>query len=311
MQKVTKHIIKILYYFIYYSGIIYFFRLANDRNVILFYHYVNSGSSVSKKHRGLTDNIDQTSAETLSSHIDYLQKYYKLSPLGDLVKMQESRYAAITFDDGFRSVYDYFSSRNDEIPFTIFLNTYFYDKKIGLPLHNVYSGQYNNNGNDMFTGTIEKMHKKNLKIWNTLSEKEKDEISRLYLTLQDIKHIKNSKNITIGGHSHSHRSLKKLTKKNQKEEITLNKSYLEKVFDREIKLFAYPFGVPDTNYDEETISIIRNSGYEFSFSAVNYERYNDNNLSIPRFWGGDKPVWYFACEIERVLPNLKNFFPSF
>ena len=152
--------------------------------------------------------------------------------------MQESRYAAITFDDGFRSVYDYFSSRNDEIPFTIFLNTYFYDKKIGLPLHNVYSGQYNNNCNDMFTGTIEKMHKKNLKIWNTLSEKEKDEISRLYLTLQDIKHIKNSKNITIGGHSHSHRSLKKLTKKNQKEEITLNKSYLEKVFDREIKLFA-------------------------------------------------------------------------
>tara|TARA_Y100001958_G_scaffold158752_1_gene157604 strand:+ start:224 stop:1159 length:936 start_codon:yes stop_codon:yes gene_type:complete len=311
VQKVTKHIIKILYYFIYYSGIIYLFRLANDRNVILFYHYVNSGSSVSKKHRCLTDNIDKTSAETLSSHINYLQKYYKLSPLGDLVKMQENRHAAITFDDGFRSVYDYFSSRNDDIPFTIFLNTYFYDKKIGLPLHNVYGGQYNNNDKDMFTGTIEKMHKKNLKIWNTLSEKAKDEISKLYLTLQDIEHIKNSKNITIGGHSHSHRSLKILTKKNQKEEITLNKSYLEKIFDREIKLFAYPFGVPDTNYDEETISIIRNSGYEFSFSAVNYDSYNDNNLSIPRFWGGDKPVWYFACEIERVLPNLKKLFPSF
>jgi len=288
--------------------LIYFFRRANRRNIIIFYHYVNNEGLVSKKLKGLTDNIDQTSAKTLSTHINYLQKHYQLFPLDNLVTMGDNRFAAITFDDGFRSVYEYLSLRNDEIPYTLFLNTYYYDKKIGLPLHNVYGGQYNDDGTDISSGTIDELHKKNLIMWNTLNEQTKNEICGLYLTLKDFNHIKNSKNITIGGHSHSHRSLIKLTKKDQKEEIEINKCNLERIFEREIKLFAYPFGIPDRNYDEETISILRNIGYKYSFSAVNYEKYNGNSFSIPRVWGGNKPIWYLACEIERVLPTVKNIF---
>lgn len=306
MQKTSKYITLIIYFFVYYSGLIHFFRKVNKNNIVLFYHYVDNGHVTTKFLQSTCINIDQTLAKSLTVHINYLKKYFHLYSLEKLVTKDGYRLAAITFDDGFRSVFKYFNNRNDNVPYTLFLNTYYYDKNIGLPLHNIGFSKDQNDKLEKFFGSVRESHENNLRIWNSLDASIKDEIRRLYITNEDLHSIKELKNITVGGHAHSHRRLLNLSKIDQKEEIELNKNILEDIFKRNIDFFAYPFGHPEKDYNEKTMSIVKNCGYAYAFSAESKFSYNEHDYSLPRLWGGNKPIWHVACEIERVLPQLKK-----
>lgn len=74
-------------------------------------------------------------------------------------------------------------------------------------------------------------------------------------------------NITIGAHTVTHPSLKTLSPKKQEYEIKESIKDIERVISHRVKLFSYPFGYPDVDYDEEAICILKNTGIMKAFTT--------------------------------------------
>ena len=106
------------------------FRFLNRAKVpILMYHRFSQ-----------TDNFNATSAETLTKHLEYLTKHYKIIPLSELVAKLKNNEpiapntAVITIDDGyddvFKIAFPIFKKFN--APATLFVVTDFLDGKIWI-----------------------------------------------------------------------------------------------------------------------------------------------------------------------------------
>jgi peptidoglycan/xylan/chitin deacetylase (PgdA/CDA1 family) len=67
-------------------------------------------------------------------------------------------------------------------------------------------------------------------------------IEDYYLSASDIRGMK-SQGMIIGGHSHTHQFMDRLTKSEIHRELSVSHSYLATLTDSSIELFAYPFGV--------------------------------------------------------------------
>lgn len=68
---------------------------------------------------------------------------------------------------------------------------------------------------------------------------------------------------TVGGHSHTHPSLKSLDADRQRDEIRRNKETLESIIGRPIYHFSYPFGGTG-DFDDITKRELRNAGFRAS-----------------------------------------------
>ena len=68
----------------------------------------------------------------------------------------------------------------------------------------------------------------------------------------------------IGGHSHTHSSMPKITPLQMKEELRKNKELLEERLGGNIKYFAYPYG----EYSEDVVEEVKSLGYEAAFKQV-------------------------------------------
>ena len=71
----------------------------------------------------------------------------------------------------------------------------------------------------------------------------------------------------IGGHTHSHVSLRGDHLPQAKAEILDNKQLLENQLDIEVKHFAYPFGTR-VDFSTETTSLLRQLGFTYVYTAV-------------------------------------------
>jgi peptidoglycan/xylan/chitin deacetylase (PgdA/CDA1 family) len=69
-----------------------------------------------------------------------------------------------------------------------------------------------------------------------------------------------SRDFEIGSHSFSHRRIILLNKKELEFELTESKKILEKITNKEITSFAYPFGW----YNEKTIQAVKKAGYNYA-----------------------------------------------
>lgn len=96
-----------------------------------------------------------------------------------------------------------------------------------------------------------------LRDWAQLGETGRYE--NLPLNEQQLRELGNSPYITVGGHTVTHRSLGALTKEEQKGEIEQSILYLEKVIDKKIEVFSYPFG-QQADYTENTIELLKEYG---------------------------------------------------
>ena len=110
------------------------------------------------------------------------------------------------------------------------------------------------------------------------------------LSKEQIKKLSKHRLITIGSHTSNHLSLGSQNKKGQYDEIINSKKKLEKIINKEIKLFSYPFG-QTKNYNEITKTILKDEKYIAAFNTLegivdstnNYydiPRYNSINLDI-------------------------------
>ena len=104
----------------------------------------------------------------------------------------------------------------------------------------------------------------------------------------------------IGYHTINHYNLSKLSYDNQKIEIELGKKELESIINKQVKIFAYPFG-NRYHYNADTLEIVKRN-FNFAFSNFDGLVHKDSNIyEIPRFLVRD---W----DIDSFIQNIKGFF---
>lgn len=88
-----------------------------------------------------------------------------------------------------------------------------------------------------------------------------------YLNWIDLKRLLETKLITLGSHTQSHRLLSRLTDVELEEEIMGSKKKLEDNLGIEIFSFAYPFGCYGS-FDKRALRILKKAGYRAAFTNI-------------------------------------------
>lgn len=162
-------------------------------------------------------------------------------------------------------------------------------------------------------GNIGKTTNKNLKQVDYSKFKE-DEIVEVY------------KNHEVGGHGLNHLSLTSISLEEANKEISIDKKSLEKLLNKEVIIFAYPYG----DYNNDVINLLKTNGYlasrnvestyDFKFPKDNFTfcptcHYNDPKLMelAHKFINNDESslfyVWGHSYELDQydnyeVIENL-------
>ncbi len=108
----------------------------------------------------------------------------------------------------------------------------------------------------------------------------------------------------IGGHTVNHPILASIDMASSESEILRNKERLEKITNHPVKLFAYPNGKPQTDYNAEHVALIEKLGFDAAVSTrpgVSY-RHSDY-FQLPRFTPWDLSPTRFSL---RLLNNLRK-----
>jgi len=86
-----------------------------------------------------------------------------------------------------------------------------------------------------------------------------------YLSKKEIKHL-SSLGMIIGSHSESHILLSRLNKKKQFKEINNSKVFLEKIINKNIDIFCYPYG-GKISYNLDTLKILKKLKFKLAYSV--------------------------------------------
>lgn len=107
--------------------------------------------------------------------------------------------------------------------------------------------------------------------------------------------------MAIGAHGMTHASLAPLPEPAQRYEIAESRRALERVVERPVTAFAYPFG-QRSDYGAVTVRLVREAGYTHACAAVaGRVRATTDPLQIPRFHVTDCDGAQFAERLEAWL----------
>ena len=106
-----------------------------------------------------------------------------------------------------------------------------------------------------------------------------------YLNKKEIKYLK-SLGMVIGSHSESHTLLSRLSYRDQFKELNNSKIFLEKIINKNIDTFCYPFG-GKISYNSNTLKILKKLKYKLAYSVEYRDIFlNDiqkNPYELPRY----------------------------
>jgi peptidoglycan/xylan/chitin deacetylase (PgdA/CDA1 family) len=104
------------------------------------------------------------------------------------------------------------------------------------------------------------------------------------LTLAELKRLAASPFIEIGAHTMTHPTLALTPIEEQRREIAGCRTALERVLERSVSAFAYPYGNPSTDYTSETVGAVRDARFDVAFTTGgSYATTGCEPLEIPRF----------------------------
>ena len=128
-----------------------------------------------------------------------------------------------------------------------------------------------------------------------------------YIDEIDIKRLSKEELFTIGGHTLSHPILRDISYDAAKKEIVGSISYLEKIIEKKINVFAYPYGSIAT-VSGKNISVLRNSEIEMAFSTLQTHNIKDEGARYfqPRVNINES----VALEMIAKLKNDEIFIPE-
>ena len=169
-----------------------------------------------------------------------------------------------TVDDGWKENENNIVSVADKynIPVAIFISTNPVEKNEGYWWSYVSKGKHFINIRDTVSSLKKVPNDYRLKIVERLKSiiTLKDEA----ITIDNLKKICLSPNVTIGSHTLSHPILTMCSSEMSKNEIRNSKLKLENWLSKDVKYFAYPNG----EFSEREIIFLKESGYELAFSTV-------------------------------------------
>ena len=123
------------------------------------------------------------------------------------------------------------------------------------------------------------------------------EANRL-MTRAEVKELAQSQWVTIGAHTVTHPPLSALGEAEQRHEIVSSRQQLEKLVDREVKVFSYPFG-DRCDYDMTTVRICREAGFVKAAAAFPGEAHRwGDPYQIPRHSIPNWDVNTFAAKLK-------------
>lgn len=104
--------------------------------------------------------------------------------------------------------------------------------------------------------------------------------------------------VEIGGHTFSHPILSSLPPDDAKEEIVGGKVALESIINGPVRVFAYPNGRPNVDYNETHVAFVKQAGFEAAV-ATNWgvSDRNSDFLQLPRFTPWDKTSTRFLLRM--------------
>jgi peptidoglycan/xylan/chitin deacetylase (PgdA/CDA1 family) len=112
------------------------------------------------------------------------------------------------------------------------------------------------------------------------------------LSLEEVERLHQGRLVEVGAHTITHPILSALPSGSQAHEIRKNKARLEKILDRSVSSFAYPYGKP-YDYTAQTVDIVRQAG--FTCACASFEglvRRSSDRFQLPRVyvrnWNGDR-----------------------
>ena len=106
-----------------------------------------------------------------------------------------------------------------------------------------------------------------------------------YLNKKEIKYL-SSLGMIIGSHTHDHHVLSRLSYKKQFSQIKNSKVFLEKIINKKIDIFCYPYG-SKLSYNRNTIDILKKLKFKNAFTTlhgnVNHKDILKTPFEIPRY----------------------------
>jgi peptidoglycan/xylan/chitin deacetylase (PgdA/CDA1 family) len=120
---------------------------------------------------------------------------------------------------------------------------------------------------------------------------------------QDVSDLANIEVVEIGAHSITHPPLSTLSAALQKTEIEQSKLHLETLSGGPVESFTYPFG----DYSEETIRVVRDSGYSRACSTEeSLVTASSRVFSLPRIPAPDVDGEGFAQLLSTHFNDLRT-----
>jgi len=106
-----------------------------------------------------------------------------------------------------------------------------------------------------------------------------------YLNKKEIKYL-NSLGMIIGSHSDRHTLLSRLSYKEQFKELNNSKIFLEKILNKSIDTFCYPYG-GKVSYNNNTLKILKKLKYKLAFSVeyrdISLKDIEQKPYELPRY----------------------------
>ena len=106
-----------------------------------------------------------------------------------------------------------------------------------------------------------------------------------YLNKKEIKYIK-SLGMIIGSHTESHTLLSRLPYRAQYKELKNSKIFLEKIINKSIDTFCYPYG-GKISYNDYTLKILKKLKYKLAYSVeyrdISIKDINQKPYELPRY----------------------------
>ncbi|WAJ70697.1 glycosyltransferase [Catenovulum adriaticum] len=131
--------------------------------------------------------------------------------------------------------------------------------------------------------TLRQRHQLLTQLCRKLSFEVESSSDNLMLSENEIKMLSDN-GMLIGSHTLDHPILALEERQVALNQLSEDKARLEMLIDKPVSLFAFPNGKPGYDYNEETIELIKRSGYKYAFTTCNtpFEQHANSLYEIPR-----------------------------
>ena len=243
----------------------------------------------------LRKDLHNVSPDVLFEQLTWLKKYFDVVPVDRLFEpdIELRGKAAITFDDGYKSVFDEALPVIESlaVPCTIFVNTVtlsgrpIWRDKIRYLINNSLVDEFvrfcraqsvlERVTVDAFYRSTKSPHVNSSTVDRMCSlfmaERKLDMLERLDYGVDDPSRLVAHPMVTYGNHTHNHYVMSSLTEAEQDAEIATTHGLLASKRVRMSRVFSIPFG-GDTDFDSATIRLLKKYdyiGFLYSRSALN------------------------------------------